>query len=503
VDRRGDRAQGIYAGGVSERSTGELGTGDLEEFRRAGHALVDAVADDLAALPVRPVWQPLPDGLRAELLSLALPDRPTGLGALAATMTRDVMPHAMGNGHPAFFGWVNPPPSLAGVLASLTAAAMNPSVVSGDHADVHLERTVVRWLAELVGYPHGPGAGLLTSGASAATIVCLAGARGRAGAAASRDVRRDGLVGGPRLVSYVPSEAHSCVGRAIELLGLGSESIRPVPVPGGRLDRDALRAMIAGDRAAGHTPALLVGSAGTVNTGAIDPLEALADVAATEELWFHVDGAYGAFGVLDPAIARRYRGMERADSLTLDPHKWLGVPVDAGCALVRRGDDLRAAFSTVPPYLRQDAGAQVGTFAEYGLEQTRPFRALKTWATIAARGRDGIVDQVIHANALARELAALINQEPSLELAAAPETSIVAFRARPPGCPPDGLDAVNRALPEAVQARGRAFLTGTVYDERETLRACILHPGTTNADLATLVAEVIATAAELAGTAIH
>jgi aromatic-L-amino-acid/L-tryptophan decarboxylase len=475
-----------------------LGTGDLEEFRRAGHELVDAVADHLAELPERPVWQPLPDDLRAELLSLPLPDGPSGLGPLAGTMARDVLPFAMGNGHPAFFGWVNSPPSLAGVLASLTAAAMNPSVVSGDHSDVHLERTVVRWLAELVGYPHAPAAGLLTSGASAATIVCLAGARGRAAAMAGRDVRRDGVGGGPPLLCYVPSEAHSCVARAIELLGLGSGSIRPVPISGGRLDADALRAAIAADRAAGGTPALLVGSAGTVNTGAIDPLEALADVAAAEGLWFHVDGAYGAFGVLDPAIAARYRGMERADSLTLDPHKWLGVPVDSGCALVRSAGDLREAFSTVPPYLRQDAGAEVGTFAEHGLEQTRPFRALKTWATIAARGRDGIADQVVRANALARELAALVEREPSLELAAAPETSIVAFRTRPPGCAPDRLDALNRALPEAVQARGRAFVTGTVYEGRETMRACILHPGTTSADLATLVAEVIAAAGDLA-----
>ena len=503
MDGRGDRAQGTYAAGVSELSTRELGTGDLEEFRRAGHALVDAVADHLAALPARPVWRSLPEDLRAELLSLPLPDGPTGLGPLAATMARDVMPHAMGNGHPAFFGWVNPPPSLAGVLASLTAAAMNPSVVSGDHADVYLERTAVRWLAELVGYPYGPGGGLLTSGASAATIVCLAGARGRAAAAASRDVRRHGLAGGPPVLSYVPSEAHSCVRRAIELLGLGSVSIRPVPLSGGRLDPRALRAVIAADRAAGGTPALLVGSAGTVNTGAIDPLEGLADVAAAEGLWFHVDGAYGAFGVLDPAIAARYRGMERADSLTLDPHKWLGVPVDAGCALVRRADELRSAFSTIPPYLRQDAGAEVGTFAEYGFEQTRPFRALKTWATIAALGREGIVDHVVRANALARELAALVKREPSLELAAVPETSIVAFRARPPGCAPDRLEAVNRALPEAVQARGRAFVTGTVYDGRETVRACILHPGTTEADLATLTAEVVATASELAATAIH
>lgn len=497
MGRVGLCVSGPYAESVGERVSGELGTGDLEEFRRAGHALVDAVADHLTVLSGRAVWQPVPDELRAELVSLPLPDWPTGLGPLGEAMASDVLPYAMGNGHPAFFGWVNPPPSLAGVLASLVAAAMNPSVVSGDHADVHLERTTVRWLAELVGFPHTPGAGLLTSGGSAATIVCLAGARGRAAAAAGHDVRRDGLADGPRLLCYVPSEAHSCVRRAIELLGLGSESIRPVPMTGGRLDAVGLRAAIAADRAAGGVPAVLVGSAGTVNTGTIDPLEALADVAAAEDLWFHVDGAYGAFGVLDPAIATRYRGMERADSVALDPHKWLGVPVDAGCALVRRADDLREAFSVIPAYLRQDAGAEIGTFAEYGPEQTRPFRALKTWATIAARGRDGIVDQVVRANAHARTLAALIDREPSLELAAVPETSIVAFRATPPGCTPEQLEAVNRALPEAVQARGRAFVTGTVYEGRETMRACILHPGTAEADLATLIAEVLAAAGEL------
>ena len=482
---------------MDARDSRELGTGDLDEFRSTGHALVDAIADHLAALPGRPVWQPVPDELRAELLSWPLPDAPNGIGALAETMVRDVLPYAMGNGHPAFFGWVNPPPSLAGVLASLTAAAMNPSVVSGDHADVHLERTVVRWLAELVGYPHAPGGGLLASGASAATIVCLAGARSRAAASVGYDVRQDGLRDGPSLLCYVPFEAHSCVGRAIELLGFGRGAMRPVPLENGRLDERALRSAIAADRAAGDTPALLVGSAGTVNAGAIDPLAALADVAAAEELWFHVDGAYGAFGVLDPAITARYRGLERADSLVLDPHKWLGVPVDAGCALVRHADDLREAFSVIPPYLRQDAGAEVGTFAEYGLEQTRPFRALKTWATIAARGREGIVTQVVRANALARELAARIETEPSLELAAPPQTSIVAFRVSPAGCTPAQVEAINRALPEAVQARGRAFVTGTVYEGRETLRACILHPGTTEADLATLLDEVIAVAGEL------
>ena len=210
----------------------------------------------------------------------------------------------------------------------------------------------------------------------------------------------------------------------------------------------------------------------------IDPLDALADVAAAEDLWFHVDGAYGAFGVLDPAIAARYRGMERADSLVLDPHKWLGVPVDAGCALVRRGVDLRDAFSLIPPYLRQDAGAR-----DRHVRRVRA-RADATVPRAEDVGDDRRPRPRRHrrpggARERARTaLAALVERDPELELAAAPETSIVAFRARPAGCPPDALEAVNRALPEAVQARGRAFVTGTVLDGRETLRACILHPAT-------------------------
>jgi aromatic-L-amino-acid/L-tryptophan decarboxylase len=483
---------------VSEPATCAAGEADLHAFRRAGHTLVDGVADHLTALPSGPVWQPVPDALREQLVDLPLPEHGATLDDVVANALRDVLPHAMGNGHPAFFGWVNPPPSLAGVIASLAAAAMNPSVVAGDHADVHLEHAVVRWLAELVGFPHAPGAGLLTSGASAATVVCLAGARCRALAAVGHDVRHDGLAGAPRLVAYVPAEAHSCVQRALELLGLGSRSMREVPLEAGRLDASTLRASIAADRAGGALPALLVGSAGTVNTGVVDPLEALADVATAEGLWFHVDGAYGAFGVLDPAIMHRYRGMERADSLALDPHKWLGVPVDAGCALVQRGDDLRDAFSLIPAYLRQDAGEPVGTFAEYGFEQTRPFRALKTWATIAARGRAGVAADVARANALARELAMLVDREAELELVAEPETSIVAFRARPAGCPTRRLDDVNAAVPEMVQARGRAFVTGTVFGGRETLRACILHPDTGSEQLATLVAEVVEAARSLA-----
>src|SRR5919108_3302845 len=203
-----------------------MSLGDVGAFRTAAHELVDGVADYLADLPSQPVWQPVPEDLRRRLLELPLPEDGLELGEVADFALDNVLPYPMGNGHPAFFGWVNPPPSRAGIALSLAAAAMNPSVVSGDHADVHLERAVVRWLSELVAYPHTPGAGLLTSGASAATIVCLAGARGRALTAVGHDVRRDGLAGAPQLVAYVPAEAHSCVRRALELPGLGGGAER-------------------------------------------------------------------------------------------------------------------------------------------------------------------------------------------------------------------------------------------------------------------------------------
>ena len=217
---------------VGEADTGVARGEELAAFRRAGHALVDGVAEHLAALPSGPVGSRCPTTSRERLLDLPLPERRPRSTTSSRPRCATSCPTPMGNGHPAFFGWVNPPPSLAGVVASLAAAAMNPSVVSGDHADVHLERAVVRWLAELVGFPHEPGAGLLTSGASAATIVCLAGARSRALTAVGHDVRRDGLAGAPQLVAYVPAEAHSCVRRALELLGLGSASMRDVPLDG-------------------------------------------------------------------------------------------------------------------------------------------------------------------------------------------------------------------------------------------------------------------------------
>ena len=462
-----------------------------DDFRAAAHTAADLVSDYLDGLPDRPVWQPMEPGAREALLEAPLPEHGAGLAELLDFIGDRVMAAPMGNGNPRFFGWVNSAPAPAGVLATLAAAAMNPSSAGGDHADVHLERAVVRWIAELVGFPHPAGGGLLTSGTSMATIVCLAAARGRAVRRAGRDVREDGLAGMPPLVAYATGETHSCVRKAAELLGLGSRHLRTVPSgPEGQLDTDALRTAVARDRAEGLLPFLVVASAGTVGTGAVDAFDPIADLCAEEQLWLHVDGAYGAFGVLDPVIAHRYAGLERADSLALDPHKWLGVPVDCGCALVRDTDELRGTFSLVPSYLRDEAAGELGWFSEYGMEQTRPFRSLKVWATIAHRGRQGVSDDIARCTALARRLGELVEADPELELLAPVQTSIVAFRHRAGGRADAAVNAVNRDLPVAVQLRGRVFVTGALLGGREMLRACLLNAATTEADLELLIAEV-------------
>jgi glutamate/tyrosine decarboxylase-like PLP-dependent enzyme len=364
-----------------------------------------------------------------------------------------------------------------------------------------LEQATTRWLAELVGYPLEGGFGVLTSGASTASIICLAAARQGALRRAGQDVRERGMAAA--LVLYSSVETHSCIRKAVELLGLGSTRQHRVPVDGeGRIDVAALRDAIAEDRALGLTPFCLVGNAGTVGRGAVDPLRALADLAQEEALWLHVDGAYGAFGVLDPSIAEQFDGMSRADSLALDPHKWLGVPVDCGCAFVRDAENLRDTFSLVPPYLRTEEGRGFGGppwFSEYTIEQTRPYRALPLWMTLSRLGRAGVVAHIGRCCQLACRLGEMVDADPLLTLVAPVSTSIVAFYFSPPGESDEtvDLDEVTRAAVAAVQERGRAFLSGTIIGGREAFRACVLNSAATEQDLGVLLAEVREVAARL------
>jgi glutamate/tyrosine decarboxylase-like PLP-dependent enzyme len=374
-----------------------------------------------------------------------------------------------------------------------SSAAFDPSCAGGDHAAIYLERCVTRWLAELVGFPLEGGMGLLVSGGSMASLTAIATARHAAAAHDGWNDRNDGIQGTARpFVMYLSHEAHTTMVKAAELLGLGNRQVRKVPVDADlRLDVAALRAMVEADRANGFRPFLVAASAGTVSTGAVDPFEDLADYCAAEGLWLHIDGAYGAVGVLDDRVAHLFAGMGRADSLALDPHKWLSVPVECGCILIRDAALMRDTFSLVPAYVRTEEGKGIGGlpwFSEYGFQQTRGFRALKVWMTLAANGREGLAATIRRHNDLARALAAKVTARPELEIYAEPTLSIVCFRVIPPA----GMDgnAFNTRIMETVQASGRAFLTQAVLGGTFWLRANVLHFGTTEADLDALLATV-------------
>jgi aromatic-L-amino-acid decarboxylase len=359
---------------------------------------------------------------------------------------------------------------------------------------------------ELIGFPTEGSMGLLASGASVATLIALAAARHRAASQDGWSVRDEGLQRGrPSLVLYTSEQAHSCIQKAAELLGLGADAIHGVPVDEQfRIRVPELRAAIAADRAAGQRPFCVAASAGSVGTGAIDPLAELADLCAADRLWLHVDGAYGAVAAAVTSHRARLAGLQRADSVALDPHKWLSVPVECGAVLVRDGQLLREAFSLVPAYLRTEPDRGFGGlpwFSEYGVQQTRGFRALKLWMTLQHLGRAGVRAVVGRHLALAQHLAGVVDAAADLERLAPVELSIVCFRYAPPSLRgnDEQLNVLNKRVMEHVQASGAAFLTQTMLAGRFALRACVLHYATTEADVAALVDVVRQTGARLAG----
>jgi len=475
---------------------------DAGLIRQVSHQVADLVADYLTGLPGGPAYQRPPGSLVEAMCAAEWAEQGEPAGAVLADFAAHVAPYPLGNGHPGFAAWVNSPPHPLGVLAEALAAAMDPSVAGGNHAAVHVEHQVIRWFAGLLGWPAGYS-GQLVSGGSAATLTALAVARHRTAARAGADDRRDGLAGlAGRLVVYAGTESHSCVAKAAEVLGLGSAAIRVVPSdPGHRMRPDELERLVRAERAAGKLAVAVVATAGTTNTGAIDPLDEIAAVCGRHGLWLHVDGAYGAPPVLLLDGYRAARdGLARADSVAVDAHKWLYAPVDAGLVLLRDGGVARDTFSLVPAYLRTD-GDEDGPggpvwFSEYGLEQTRPFRALKVWMQLRHLGRDGYRRLIAADLAAAGELRRAVAASADFELLAS-GLSVVCFRHRPGGMSPARLDEHNQAVLKAVQLGGRAFLAGTTVDGVFALRACIVNPGLTTARVAGLLGDIRHRAAEL------
>lgn len=464
-----------------------------EEIRRAGHRVADIVADHLAGLRDRPVFQPPPPDLVRGFQEEPAPTHPTSADELFDDVAGRVAAYPFGNGHPRFAGWVNSPPAVIGAFADVLAAAINPSVAGGNHAAVHVEHQVLRWFRDLLGLP-GEAAGLLVSGGSMASLTGLAVARHVATREAGMDVRAQGLQrAGRPFVLYLGEEGHSCLGKAAELLGIGSGHVRTIPGDERhRMRPGALEERITRDLDEGAVPIAVAASAGTVNTGAIDPLNDIADVCARHRVWLHVDAAYGGPAVLSPRTRPDLEPLARADSVALDPHKWLYVPLEAGLILVRDGGAMREAFSTVPPYLRTDGdvGGVGGPpwFSEFGFQQSRGFRALKVWMCLRYFGLEGYRELIEHDLDMAAHLARRVEEHADLELAAS-GLSIVCFRYRPAGGHGE-LDGLNRALLTDLQLSGRAFLTSTVLDGRFVLRACFVNPGTTTDDVDALVRAV-------------
>ncbi len=463
-----------------------------DEVRRVGHQVVELIAQHLSELPDAPVFRPFPNERAESMLEEPLPEHGISADEILERFAAEVLPYPFGNGHPRFAGWINGPPVVISVLAEALAAAMNPSVAGGNHAATYVERQVLEWLKQMLGYP-AEAMGLLVSGGSAATILGLTCARYHAtgGQARSSGVQQDGH----RLAIYTSDQGHSAIVKAAELLGLGTKALRTVPTDDRwRLDPVALDQAITEDIASGWQPMAVAASAGTVNTGAIDPLAEIREICDRHSVWMHVDGAYGAPAILDPRYRSELEPLRAADSLAVDAHKWLYIPYDAGVVLVRDAELMRDTFSLVPSYLRQEADPDGVTwlpwFSEYGLEQTRSFRALKIWMALLHHGRSGYAQSISRDNCLADHFADRAVAHPELQLVAH-HLSVVCLRACPAGIPDGQLDAFNQAVLRAVQLGGETFLTSTELEGRFVLRAAFVNPRMATDDVDRMVDEIV------------
>ena len=461
---------------------------DWDAYRRLAHRAVDELVDRLANRRSEPVWQPMPGSVR-DTFSDPLPREGVGAEVAYEEVMERVAPYTMGNDHARFWGWYMGAGTPVGNLADLVASVLNPNMGGGDHAPIELERQVVRWCAEAVGYPTDTS-GLLVSGASEANLVGLAVARS---AVLGPQVRTDGLSALGPVAVYASDEVHSCHRKACELLGLGEAALRLVPTRDDlTMDVTALEAAIAADRAAGTTPLAVVATAGTINSGAVDDLGTLADIAGREGLWFHVDGAIGGFLGLSGAT-HVVRDLHRADSVALDLHKWMQAPIDVGLVLVRDERTHRDTFSIVPAYLQHSTrGLAAGDtwFNEYGIALSRGFRALRVWMALRAHGADAFGRLMDQTMAQARHLAALVDTHPDLERMAPVGCDIVCLRYAPAGVEPALLDAVNRELVLLVQESGVAVVSESALRGHLVVRVAIGNHRTRSEDLDLLVTTV-------------
>jgi len=460
---------------------------DWTAFRALSHAALDDALDYLEGVRERPAWQPVPSEVRARFAE-ALPEEPMPLEAVYREFAASILPYATGNIHPRFFGWVHGTGTPTGALAELLAATMNANVGGRDHGAVYVERQIVAWSRELFGFPES-ASGVLTAGSSSANLIAVLVARTKALGTAVRENGIDLAQG--RLTAYTSSAAHGCVRRAFEVAGMGSASLRVLPADARhRLDPAAVARAIEVDRAHALRPFMIIATAGTVDVGAIDPLDELAEVARREALWYHVDGAFGATAILAPSVTAQLKGLERADSLAFDFHKWLHVPYDAGCILVRDAELHRATFGSSAPYLtRMSRGLAGGApwFTDFTLDLSRGFRALKIWFTMKEHGTRRLGEAIETNVRQARRLGEMVEADDAFELLAPVALNIVCFRYRRAGYGDEELDRLNDELVIRLQESGLAVTSSTTVDGKRAIRANITNHRTRDEDLTFLL----------------
>ena len=472
---------------------------DAGTFRALGHRLVDQVANFLEAIPRGPVTHnESPSAVRDALdLTGPLPELGMDPASLLEGTARLLFDHSLLNGHPRFFGYITAPPAPIGILGDFLAAAVNPNVGAWtlSPAATEIESQTVRWIAALIGYPTDCG-GLLVSGGNMANFVCFLAARA---AKAGWDIREHGVAGaaGRRLRMYASVETHTWIQKAADLGGFGTGSIRWIPTDGRlRMDVAALRRQIEADAAAGDVPCMVVGTAGSVSTGAVDPLPDIGALCKEYGVWFHVDGVYGGFAVALFDVPADLHGLSLADSVAVDPHKWLYAPLEAGCALVRDPEALRAAFAYHPPYYHFEERAT--NYVDYGPQNSRGFRALKVWLALRHVGAAGYRTMIADDIRLSKAMAEAVGRHPELQLTTQ-DLSITTFRYVPSDLRTHAgermveghLDALNRELVDRLQRGGETFVSNAVVGGRYVLRACIVNFHTDRADVEA-VPEIVA-----------
>ena len=461
-----------------------------DDFRMLGHHLVDRIADFLDSLPTRPVTagespSEIRDALDSSRLLPELGTDPTQLIDHASDLLFD---HSLFNSHPRFWGYITASAAPIGILGDFLASAVNQNTGAWFLSPMasEIEAQTVRWIAELLGYPTTCG-GILVSGGNMANIVCFLAARQ---AKAGWDTRANGLHGNQRLRAYCSKETHTWIQKAADMSGIGTENIRWIPTRKDlSMDAAQLQNQIRADKEAGERPFIVIGTAGSVSTGAIDNLSEIAKICREQDLWFHVDGAYGGFAAMLPDAPSELRALSEADSIAVDPHKWLYAPLEAGCALVRDSEKLREAFAYHPPYYH--FGVEAINYLNYGPQNSRGFRALKVWLTLQQVGRKGYEQMLAEDIQLAKELYELVAKQPELE-AFTQSLSITTFRYVPSDLKTgdekteEYLNQLNTELLTRLQNSGEAYISNAVIDGKFTLRACIVNFRTSLDDIESL-----------------